>query len=34
MGNMMEKEIALLTGGEGKIVYMDLFGLTNMEDGY
>ncbi len=34
MGTLMGEEIVRLTGGEGKIVYMGILGLTNMEDGY
>ncbi|MDF9796555.1 ribose transport system substrate-binding protein [Catalinimonas alkaloidigena] len=34
MGTLMGEEIVSLTGGKGKIVYLGIFGLTNMEDGY
>ena len=34
MGTLMGEEIVRLTEGEGKIVYMGILGLKNMEDGY
>lgn len=34
MGTLMGEEIVRLTGGRGKIVYLGILGLTNMEDGY
>jgi ABC-type sugar transport system substrate-binding protein len=34
MGTLMGEEIVRLTEGKGKIVYMGILGLKNMEDGY
>jgi len=34
MGRLMGDEIVRLTDGKGKIVYLGILGLTNMEDGY
>jgi len=34
MGTLMGEEIVELTGGTGKIAYLGILGLKNMEDGY
>ncbi len=34
IGQMQGEEMARLTGGKGKVAYMGILGLTNMEDGF
>nr|WKN38820.1 substrate-binding domain-containing protein [Tunicatimonas sp. TK19036] len=34
MGTLMGEEIVKLIGGKGKIVYLGILGMTNMENGY
>ena len=34
MGTLMGKEVVKLIGGKGKIVYLGILGMTNMENGY